>query len=176
MGFSAGVSGEGKAAAPRPHKATGPTPGHKQNLLAQTPLGRAGLSQGAELLGNRPAASEEGSPGRGGPTHPCPHPDQPSGTAGRGLCHPTRNKRQLEPGSAAPVPAVPWGGGGEGKPGPRGGEGARSSPERGTAGIPASGPADPSPDSRREGAPGPGEGAKCPGEEGWGCSRLKGRR
>ena len=113
-----------------PRQDTGPTPVANKNLLARTPLGRAGLSQGAGLLGSRPTGRErkglleDAAPRTQSPTRP--------GRQNRraGLCHPTRNKRQLEPGSAAPVPAGLWGGGGEGEPGPWGREETRGSPER----------------------------------------------
>lgn len=79
------------------------------------------LSQRARLaLGrSRPAGPQEseGLPEEADPTRGSPTRTRPTGPPG--LCHPTRNKRQLEPGFAAPVPAVLWSGGrvGESSPG-----------------------------------------------------------
>ena len=100
-----------------------------KNLLARTPLGRAGLSQGARLPGAAPRGERRRVLWKRrlhAPLHP-PRPARQD--RGAGSLHPTRNKRQLEPGSAAPVPAVPWGR--KGEPGPCGGEGARGSPKGG---------------------------------------------
>lgn len=119
MGFSqapAGVSGEGKVpplpTPTPPRKATGPTSGRKQKPVG-TDSSRKGQPLPTRSALGEPPHAERGrvSLKRPAPTHPFTHPDQPNGTAGRGLWHPTRNKRQLEPGSAAPVPAVLWGSG-----------------------------------------------------------------
>lgn len=90
-----------------------------KNLLAR-PLERACLSQRAPE--SRPTGGE-GSPGRDRPHAPADPPRLAHRAAGPGVCHPTRNKRQLEPGSAAPVPAVLWSGGRGGEPSPGAGRG-----------------------------------------------------
>lgn len=152
-----------------------------KNLLAQTPLGRASLSQRALLRRSRPTGGErKGLVDEAGPHAPrsppgLAEPDRRAGSlpshaeqkaAGAGLCRP-------RPRCAVGV------GGGEGEPGPRRGKGAPLQPEDegGRDGILGRG--DPSPDSwrkrelgcargreggraplRRKGAPGPRWGGK----------------
>lgn len=196
----AGVSGESKLPShslpPPPTKPLGQLQVANKNLLAQTPLGRASLSQRALLRGSRPKGREsKGLLEEAGPHAPIHPPglaerDRRAGSlpshaeqkaAGARLCRPR------------PRCAVGVGVGRENLV-PGEGKGPRSSPKerRGQDGILDR--EDPSPDSwrkqglgcawgwegdrarlGRKGAPGPRRGGKCSGEVGRGCSKLKGR-
>lgn len=75
----AGVSGESKlppSSPILPAKPLGQLQVANKNLLARTPLGRASLSQRAQLRGNRPTGRErKGLLEEAGPTHPFTHPN-----------------------------------------------------------------------------------------------------
>lgn len=158
---------------PHPRQATGPTPIANKNLLARTPLGRAGLSQGAGLLGSRPTGRER----KGLLEDAAPHTQSPTrpGRQNRRAGSLPSHAEQKAAGAWLCRPRSRWAVG-RGRGGRTRSLGKGGDPRQPREGRPASWTGDPSPDSRREGPPGPGRGAKCPGEEARGCSRLKGKR
>lgn len=115
-----------RAGVSRERRHSGPLQSHRANFRLQTKTCWPGLllewPASPNALGSRSEGAgpqeSEGLPEEAGSTRGSPTGTRPAGPPGP--CHPTRNKRQLEPGAAAPVPAVLHGGGRVGEPGPGG--------------------------------------------------------